>query len=113
MQSFEDSETTRDRIVATIDPVMEAVASGQMRTTRVALDAVMAYVALVEFWRDEVGGDERENARNAVEFCRLAAKVLATSRLRSRVVRAIGSSLRRQGLAPQPADAWPPWAELK
>jgi glycerol-3-phosphate cytidylyltransferase-like family protein len=80
MQSFEDSETTRDRIVATIDPVMEAVASGQMRTTRVALEAVMAYVALVEFWRDDFGDDERENAHNAVEFCMLAATALATSR---------------------------------
>jgi glycerol-3-phosphate cytidylyltransferase-like family protein len=113
MQSFEDSETTRDRIVATIDPVMEAVASGQMRTTRVALEAVMAYVALVEFWRDDFGDDERENAHNAVEFCMLAATALATSRLKRGVVRAIDNSLRRQGLAPQPADAWPPWAELK
>ena len=78
MQVFEDSETTQSRVVATIDPVMEAVAGGQMRTSNAARYAVMAYVAMVEVWRDDIGGDDRKNAETAQEFCQLAARSLAT-----------------------------------
>jgi len=112
MQSFEDPETTQARVVATIDPVMEAVASGQMRTSNAARYAVMAYVALVEFWRDDVGGDHHENAQNAQEFCRLAARALATPWWQRAQLARIEDSLRGQGLAPEKGAAWPsgtPW----
>jgi hypothetical protein len=97
MQSFEDPETTKARIVATIDPVMEAVASGQLRTTKTAQHALMAHIAILEFWRDDFGGDERGNAENALEFCRLAAGALATPRWKRRALEAIDRSLRQRG----------------
>lgn len=112
MQSFEDPETTKNRVIATIDPVMEAVASGQMRTTNAAQYAVMAYVALVEFWRDDFGGDERANAENSQELCRLAIKALSTQRWRRRDLARIEENLRGQGLAPESGSASPlsaPW----
>lgn len=112
MQSFENPETTMRRVIATIDPVMEAVASGQMRATSTAQYAVMAYVALVEFWRDDVGGDERANAENARELCQLALKALSTQRWQRHELASIDETLRRQGLAPEKGAKSPlstPW----
>lgn len=97
MQSFEDPEVTQVRILATIDPVMEAVASGQMRTTPTAARAVSAFVKAIEFWRDDFGGDERANVETAIDFCRVARRSLQTPRWRLAEVRRIDDYLRLQG----------------
>jgi hypothetical protein len=109
MQSLEAPEETRARIIRTIDPVMEAVASGQLRISDMARQSLMAHVAVVEFWRDDFGGDFRGNAETAVEFCELAVQALRTPWWRRRSVARIRQTLNSQGFATGRTKLWPPW----
>jgi hypothetical protein len=109
MQAFEAPEETRARIIQTIDPVMEAVASGQLRVSYTGRQSLMAYVAVVEFWRDDIGGDFRANAETAVEFCDLALEALRTPRWRRRSVARIRRTLESQGFSVERTRLWPPW----
>lgn len=99
MQSFESEPEMRARIVRTIDPVMEAAASGKVRTSPAARHASMAYVAVVEFWRDDFGGDDESNAQTVVEFAQLAITAMRTPWWRRRQLSSIQDTLTRQGFA--------------
>lgn len=109
MQAFENPDAIRARIVQTIDPVMEAVASGQLRISDTGRGSLMAYVAVVEFWRDDVGGDFRENAENALEFLDLALEGLRTPWWRRRSVARLRRTLKSSGFSVERTRLWPPW----
>lgn len=77
MQAFEDPDVIRDRIRSTIDPTVEVAMGGDFGLSSSEHTSLMAYVAMLEFWRDEPI-DFEQNSDMVVDCLDLATKALDT-----------------------------------
>lgn len=77
MQAFEDPDVIADRIRLTIDPTVEVAMGGDFGLSSAERASLMAYVAVLEFWRDEPA-DFEQNSDMVVECLDLAIKALET-----------------------------------
>lgn len=77
MQAFEDPEVIMRRIRATIDATVEVAMGGDFGLTESERISLHAYIAVLEFWRDEPM-DFEQNSDMVLDCLELAMKALGT-----------------------------------
>ena len=77
MQAFEDPEVIAERIRLTIDPTVEVAMGGDFGLSSAQRTSLAAYIAVLEFWRDEPV-DFEQNSDMVLECLDLAMKALET-----------------------------------